>query len=143
MEKTQNKTNVLETIGKIICFQGNQNRLWFLGAAAIAEITYALLLDIVIDYKLYRFHDHYLLTYVAFCYLWGICITGRIRNLRLNPSLAYFFVIGLWAAHFVFLREYNVSTWIPGRNDILMMLQFFIILPLLAKDKKTLQFWKE
>lgn len=136
----KNKTNIFEKVGNILLFKGNLNRLPFLILIALAMWLYCCYLDLTIAYKLHGGYYTTFMEWFAWCYVWGILITGRLKNLKINPSIAYFFVVALWITHYVALR-YGMPP-IFSRVKQISMLEILILLPLFAKDKKTLQFWK-
>lgn len=136
----KNKTNIFEKAGNILLFKGNLNRLGFLVMMALTQFIYLQMLHLIFDCIPGYCRGLDFCIWVLFCYLWGICIAGRLRNLKLNPSLAYLFVVALWWARYVFLR-YSAQP-IFQRVEYMGMVTLFILLPLFAKDKETLQFWK-
>lgn len=74
-------------------------------------------------------------------YLYGATIAARLRNLALNPSLTYFWVMGIWAVRYIIFP--NVQTLHNTAQMSGICLAFiFLMLPLFAKNKETLQFWK-
>lgn len=132
-------SNLFQKIINYFIFKGNVDRIGFIGTLFFAAIMYILISDIAIGNRFYlRLSGIYM--GIVFCYLYGIATAARLRNLKLNPSLAYFLVILLWIGHFVILGCRPLSR--DFTMELAFMLEFFTILPLFAKDKKVLQFWK-
>ena len=132
-------SNLFQKITNYFIFKGNVNRIGFIGTLFFAAIMYILISDIAIENRFYlRLSGIYM--GIVFCYLYGIAIAARLRNMKLNPSIAYFFVILLWIAHFVVLGCRPISR--DFTTELVFMLELFTILPLFAKNKKILQFWK-
>ncbi|MBQ4472279.1 MAG: hypothetical protein II942_03460 [Alphaproteobacteria bacterium] len=132
--------NLIKNIGNYFIFKGNLNRFGFIFAIAGTLLVYNILADAVVQYKLFELKYYTTISWAIFCYLYGICIAARLRNMKFNPYFAYFFVIPLWAAFFLTIK-YN-NSFIYEKAQLVGMLMFFIFLPLFAKDKKTLGFGK-
>jgi len=132
--------NLFQNIINYFTFKGNVNRFEFLPTLLLAGLIYVIIGHIIVSSG---FNLRLSGTYmgVAYCYLFGISIAARLRNLKLNPSLAYIFMFLLWLVHFVIIEFRPVSR--DFTVELAFMLKLFIILPLFAKNKKVLQFWKE
>ena len=131
--------NLFQNIINYFIFKGNVNRVGFIGTLFLAGIMYIVISDITVGNRFYlRLSSIYM--GLVFCYFYGIAIAARLRNMKLNPSLTYFFVILLWIAHFVIIGCRPLSR--DFTMELTFMMEFFTILPLFAKDKKVLQFWK-
>jgi len=130
--------NLIKNIGNCFIFKGNLNRLSFMVALLGAQTIYNFLVDIAVRYELFELKYYSTMAWLTFCYLYSICIAARLRNMKFNPFLTYFFVIPLWAAFFL-ITQYNTS-FIYERAQLVGMLMLFIFLPLFAKDKKALGF---
>ena len=133
--------NLIKNIENYFTFRGNLNRYGFIFALAGTLLTYNILADAVIKYKLFELKYYTIMSWSIFCYLFGICIAARLSNMKLNPCLAYIFVIPFWAAFFL-ITKYDTS-FIYERTQLIGMLVLFIFLPLFAKDRKALQLGKE
>ena len=132
-------SNLFQKITNYFIFKGTVNRIGFVGTLFFSEIMYILISDIAIENRFYlRLSGIYM--GIVFCYLYSIAIAARLRNMKLNPTIAYFFVILLWIGHFVVLGCRPISR--DFTTELAFMLEFFTILPLFAKNKKVLQFWK-
>ena len=134
------KQTILQKVSDYFCFKGNLNRFTFLLMILFAELIYNLIYDIAIYYyptfQGYPLRSIRIYMGILFCYMYGIAIVGRLRNLKINPCFAYFFVLALWVLRFVLLNRYDFSR--STRIEYVVMLSIFLFLPLFAKDKKTL-----
>ena len=123
-----------------LTFKGNLNRKGFLLMIAIAELIYILIGDALFYYDRHAetlpVQHISLLTGLAFCYLYGIAIAARVRNMKFNPWVAYCFVFALWGIRFVALNRYMEPIY--RRVELKFMLELFLLIPLFAKDKKSL-----
>ena len=132
--------NLFQSLINYFIFKGNVNRLEFMVTLLFAGLIYVIIGNIIVSsgFSL-RLSGIYM--GVAYCYLFGISIAARLRNLKLNPSLTYFWVFLLWFFHFVIIEFRPVSR--DFTVELVYMLKLFTILPLFAKNKKVLQFWKD
>ena len=83
--------NLFQNLINYFIFKGNINRLEFLPTLLLAGLIYVIIGHIIVSsgFSL-RLSGIYM--GVAYCYLFGISIAARLRNLKLNPSLTYIFV---------------------------------------------------
>jgi len=133
------KQNIFEKVGNYLTFGGNLNRMSFLMVLMVSEILYNVLWDMAIDYR-FNLQISGIYMGTIFCYLYGAAVAGRLRNLKINPCGAYFFVLTLWLMRFIIFSRYDWST--VYRVELVYMLEMFMFLPLFVKDKKMLQFEK-
>lgn len=137
--------DITQKIQNFLAFQGNLNikqtlccifaieflRVMTLQICACLSLAQTVLSDVLGGFVL--------MTLVL--YLYGITITARLRNLRLNPSLAYFWVLGIWFVRYIVFPAVQ-STQDIFRITSVGFLFVFMILPLAAKNKEVLLFWK-
>lgn len=128
------KQSFLEKVGNYFIFKGNLKPIGFMMAVIFAEGFYNLFYEGIIIGRLSMISSRPWMQ-LLLCYLMGIAIVARLRNLKLNPSMAYFFVITLCILRFFVLNAYNYAS--------VGVLYLFVLLPLFAFDKKYLLFWKE
>ena len=67
---------------------------------------------------------------VGILYLYGTAIAGRLNNLKLNPNLTYFWILGVWFCKYLFLPLAHTSgsmqfVFAAGALFLLMMLPLF------------------
>lgn len=140
------KQNIFEKFGNYLIFKGNVGVISFGFLLLVAEFVYGqiftVISHIVCSLNLKCPISVFLVanTSIAFCYLYGIAISARLRNLKLNPSLTYFFVFLLWNIHYFAAHIRSIPIYLRVEYSIILI--FFVLLPLFAKDKKVLQFWR-
>ena len=78
---------------------------------------------------------------IVILYLYGAAIAGRLNNLKLNPNLTYFWILGIWFCKYLLmpLAHTSGSMQFVYSAGVLFLL---MILPLFAADRNTLMFWK-
>jgi len=136
---------ILKKIGNYLTFGGNINAVVLLLVFVLSHIIYIStfgLNDIISQYfpdNLYALAGSDLFRDILFCYLYGIAFVARLRNMKLNPKIAYFFVVLLWLIHYVAVHMYSMPYY--KRAEFYATAAVLIILPLLVHDKKALQFW--
>lgn len=128
------KQSFLEKVGNYFIFKGNLSPIGFMIAVIFAEGFYNLFYDGIIIGRLSMISSRPWMQ-LLLCYLMGIAIVARLRNLKLNPAIAYFFVMTLFILRYLVLNVCNVAP--------VGVLYLFVIMPLLVFDKKYLLFWKE
>lgn len=131
--------NFFQNLGNCFIFKGNLNRFSFLMVLLIMQIMYIIAYDFAIRQE-FLLDLSALYTGILFCYFYGAAISGRLRNMQINPAWTYFIVSFLWVFRFIMANNYDLSR--SYRVGLALILMVFVFLPLLAKDKKTLQFWK-
>lgn len=77
---------------------------------------------------------------VPYLYFYSVVIVGRLRYLRLNASLAYFWIIGI--ALYSLMR--TMLFWHPNSSVMTYagVYIFLVFLSLFASRKEILMFWK-
>ena len=135
-----------QKIYNYLTFKGNVNRTNFLFLLLFAELVHHVVFRLV--YQL----DHILPAPniiislceiskgILLCYLFGIAIAARLRNLTLNHSLAYFYVVFLWFVRYHMMHAFKIPFYI--RFEFYGMVIFLALIPLFVNDKRVLQFWK-
>lgn len=135
----------LESLGRFFAFQGSFGRYQTLTAVCLIEVLRVLMIWGFASFLPAPSHMMILLTYLPLMalvlYLYGTTVAARLRRLGLNVSLAYFWVLGIWAVRYILLPE--AQTGHDMFETIRIGFAFVLLmLPLFAKDKKTLLFWK-
>ena len=131
--------NFFQNLGNCFIFKGNLNRFSFLMLLLIMQIIYIFVCDFAFKQK-FLLDFSALYTGILFCYFYGTAISGRLRNMQINPAWTYFIVSFLWVFRFVMANNYDLSR--SHRVGLALILMISVFLPLLAKNKKTLLFWK-
>ena len=132
--------NFIQNLGNSFIFRGNLNRLSFLIILFIMQVMYIVVCDFAFEQKfLLEFTTLY--TGILFCYFYGTAISGRLRNMQVNPAWTYFIVCFLWLIRFTLINNYYLSR--NYRVWLATILSLLVFSPLLLKNKKSLLFWKK
>ena len=135
------KTNFFQNLGNSFTFKGDLNRFSFAAVLLIMQIIYIFVCDFAFRQK-FLLDFSVLYTGILFCYFYGTAISGRLRNMQINPAWTYFIVCFLWFVRLAVVNNYNLSR--NYRVGIAAILTLLVFLPLaFLKDKKSLVFWNK
>ncbi len=125
-----------EQIHSVLRFRGTLSVKQFLCGALILQ---SLLM--CMDLYLLRYENDFA-TYalalnnpgfmIFYLYLFGCIITARLRDLRINPSLGYFWVCALW------FLTFGIRMCIPLPFGATYPAICLLLIPLMVKSKRTL-----
>jgi hypothetical protein len=135
----------LKKIGNYLTFRGNINSFVLLLLFTLNQIIYMSTFDLSGQLSQYFPNSIFALAAgdlfrdILFCYLYGIAIVARLRNMDLNPQIGYFFVVLMWLVHYVAVHMYSLPCY--KRAEFYAVAVLLIAVPLLPRDKNALQFW--
>ena len=136
--------NTINKIKNFLTFKGNIQRRFLLLYFACIEFFKLILIEFYIhlslpNLRIIKFSFEFPIM-LLILYLYGIVIAARFNNLRINPSLTYFWILAFWFCKDIFLPLAHMS---KNMHFVFSggILYFLIFLPLFVKDKKTLLFW--
>lgn len=125
-----------EQIHNVVRFRGTLSAKQFLCDALILQS-----LSMSMDLYLLRYENDFA-TYalalnnpgfmIFYLYLFGCLIAARLRDLRINPSLSYFWVCALW------FLTFGIRMCIPLPLGSTHPAVCLLLIPLVAKSKRTL-----
>ena len=134
---------ITQTLHNFLTFNGNMTAKQFFCCIFLIELLRILTIQLFASIFLPKDNLTTLLTYfpliTAVLYLYGISIAARLRNLGINPSLTYFWVLGIWFVRYILMPSVQTT------QDMFYIISvgyifIFLLLPLFAKDKEILQF---
>ena len=134
---------ITQILHNFLIFNGNMTAKQFFYCIFLIEVLRVLIIQLFAGLSLPKDNLTTLLTYfplmAAVLYLYGTSIAARLRNLGLNPSLTYFWVLGIWFVRYILMPSVQTT------QDMFYIISvgfvfIFLLLPLFAKDKEILQF---
>lgn len=136
---------IIQVLKNFLCFNGNIGRYSLLCLICGIELFRVAANSLYAHLSLPPYRIISVLTdfplMITVLYLYGATIAGRLNNLHFNPSLAYFWVVGIWFCKYLLMPLAHTS----GNMQFVYsagMFFFIIMLPLFAFNRNILLFWK-
>ena len=134
---------VIQNLKNFLQFKGNVGRVGLFCLIFGIELFRVSVIEIYAHLSLPSYRIISLLTdfplMLCVLYLYAATIAGRLHNLKLNPKLAYFWVLGVWCCKYLFLplAHSTGSMQFVISGGVLFIL---LLLPLFAENKNKFLF---
>ncbi|MBO6289028.1 MAG: hypothetical protein J6N45_01715 [Alphaproteobacteria bacterium] len=134
---------VIQNLKNFLQFKGNVGRVGLFCLIFGIELFRVSVIEIYAHLSLPSYRIISLLTdfplMLCVLYLYAAAIAGRLHNLKLNPKLAYFWVLGVWCCKYLFLplaHSTGSMQFVYSACALFML----ILLPLFAENKNKFLF---